>query len=105
MVSIIATGEKCVCSLDFLQNLHCCLYIHHHHLRNYFIIFGHYNSLLFLYYVCKCPQYNSRIISIKIATYYSQNYAGILGSSLVIYSMSAHNFVLNIATYLNFSDI
>ena len=30
--------------------------------------------------------YNSRII--KIATYYSQNYAGILGSGLVTYQKS-----------------
>ena len=31
-------------------------------------------------------QNNSRIILIKIATYYSQNYAGILGSGLDTYT-------------------
>ena len=33
--------------------------------------------------------YNSRIILIKIATYYSQNYAGILGSGLLAGSQLA----------------
>ena len=37
---------------------------------------------LFLYYTCECPVHNSRIILIKIATYYSQSYASILGSGI-----------------------
>ena len=32
--------------------------------------------------LCSLTLYNSRIILIKIETYYSQNYAGTLGSSL-----------------------
>ena len=32
--------------------------------------------------LCSLTSYNSRIILIKIETYYSQNYAGTLGSSL-----------------------
>ena len=34
--------------------------------------------------LCSLASYNSRIILIKIETYYSQNYAGTLGSSLVV---------------------
>ena len=49
-------------------------------------------SMINLHYAHECPNipelcsltsYNSKIILIKIETYYSQNYAGTLGSSLV----------------------
>ena len=33
--------------------------------------------------LCSLTSYNSRIIFIKIEAYYSQNYAGTLGSSLI----------------------
>ena len=43
--------------------------------------------------LCSLTSYNSRIILIKIETYYSQNYAGTLGSSLTV------TFFCHIPTY------
>ena len=48
-------------------------------LRDYFITFTHCNFQLFLYYAREC----SIIQELFIVTYYSQNYAGILGSGLL----------------------
>ena len=55
---------------------------HRHHFKQSLRLFHYINppSLLVLY-VHECSTYNSRI---KIATYYSQNYAGILGSGLFL---------------------
>ena len=38
--------------------------------------------------------YNSRIIFIKIMTYYSQNYADILGSPLMEFDMADGNYII-----------
>jgi len=48
------------------------------------------------YYAHECPII-PELIPIKIATYYSQNYAGILGSSLV--TVAERNCVTQIATF------
>ena len=48
------------------------------------------NVPYFQNYAYKHPITDSRIILTKIATYYSQNYAGILGSSLLVYHSRVH---------------
>ena len=44
--------------------------------------------------LCSLTSYNSRIILIKIETYYSLNYAGTLGSSLRTYVCTVYLHVL-----------
>ena len=53
---------------------------HHHHFKQSVRLFHYIN--FYFYYASECSII-PRIIIIKIATYYSQNYAGILGSGLL----------------------
>ena len=62
-------------------------YLHHHYHFKHALRLFHYIYPLQLpniLVLCLSMSYNSRIILIKIATYYSQNYAGILGSGLLL---------------------
>ena len=57
--------------------------MHHHHFKDHFITFAHYFQL-FLYYARECSII-PKLFSLKLQpTYYSQNYAGILGSGLAL---------------------
>ena len=61
--------------------------------NNFYIIirFGYFNFPIILV-LCSWMSYNSKIILAKIATYHSQNYAGTLGSSLVIIHNNYNNY-------------